>query len=181
MENAALLIIDIQKDNVSPQGPYPFDPEKTEKLISTVNDLNNQAQSKNIPVIFIRQVFSTFMGKLFSRLLLKGITIKGEPGCELDERLKTKGAVTIDKQQQNAFLGTDLNRFLQSRNVKKIYICGLDGAYCVAETAKGGLRTGFDVTMLEDAIITNKANRWAKLKDALSSQGVKLETGNPFI
>jgi len=181
MVQAALLVIDIQKDNVSDQGPYPFDPEKTENLISAVNVLSNQAQSKDIPVIFIRQIFSTFLGKLLSRILLKGITIKDEPGCELDERLETEGAITIDKQQQNAFSGTDLNSILQSRGVNEIYICGLDGAYCVAETAKGGLRNNFDVTLLDDAIITNKASRWRKRKQTLASQGVKLETGNPFI
>lgn len=180
MVQAALLVIDIQKDNVSEQGPYPFDSEKTENLISAVNALSDQAQSKNIPVIFIRQVFSTFLGKLFSRILLKGITIKGEPGCELDERLKTEGTFTIDKQQQNAFSGTDLNSTLQNWGVKEIYICGLDGAYCVAETAKGGLHNNFGVTLLDGAIITNKASRWAKRKQALSSLGAKLETGNPF-
>ncbi|MCG8494116.1 MAG: cysteine hydrolase [Sneathiellales bacterium] len=180
MEKTALLIIDIQKDNISPQGPYPFDPEKTEKLISNVNTLSSDALSQGIPVIFIRQIFSSFLGKLFSRLLLKGVTIAGEPGSDLDERLKTEGAATIDKQQQNAFKGTELEHFLHSRNVEQIYLCGLDGVYCVAETAKGGLSKNFEVTLLDDAIITNKADRWNTLKNSLASQGVKVENGNPF-
>ncbi len=180
-EKSALLVIDIQKDNVSSASPYPFDPADVSSLIETVNQLTSSCASSHIPIIFIRQVFDGLIGTLFSKLLLKGITLKGSPGTELDDRLKTEGSLQIDKSRQNGFIGTNLQAELEKLDVDTIYICGLDGAYCVSATAKGGLLSGRNVIYIDDAIITNKPKRWGKLRTETTSQGAKICSSEDFI
>ncbi|MEP3247635.1 MAG: isochorismatase family cysteine hydrolase [Sneathiella sp.] len=170
LENAALLVIDIQKDNVSPDGPYPFDQSNVDRLIETVNSLTASCKEKNVPVFFIRQVFDGFLGTLISKLFLKGITLKGEPGAELDDRLNVEHGLCLDKPAQNSFSKTDLDQKLSDLKIETVYIAGLDGAYCVSATAKGALKSGRQAIYVEDAIITNKPEKW----EALKSQTLQL-------
>ncbi len=180
-EKPALLVIDIQKDNLSSRSPYPFDPTVVDNMIETVNRITSTCAAAQIPVIFIRQIFDGFPGTLFSKLLLKGITLKGSPGAELDDRLNAAGSLQIDKSRQNGFIGTNLESELEKLTVDTLYMCGLDGAYCVSATAKGGLLSGRNVIYIDDAIITNKPKRWEKLRAETISQGAALCSSEDFM
>jgi len=171
---SALLVIDIQKDNVSLNSPYPYQSDNVETLIERVNTLKQQFDENQLPVIFVRQVFQGLIGNLISRLLLKGITLKNQPGTELDERLYAIGSQVIDKPGQNAFHKTTLNSELLNLGIKHLYIAGLDGAYCIAQTAKGGLAANYRVTLIDDAIITNKPKKWEALKESLLKSGAEV-------
>ncbi|MBO6825067.1 MAG: isochorismatase family protein [Sneathiella sp.] len=103
----ALLVIDIQTDNVKPNSPYPFPSEDVTGLIANTNKLITHWQQQEWPVFLIRQNYVGLIGKTISRLLLKGITIRGESGTELDPRLKADYGSIIDKTTQDSFYKTD--------------------------------------------------------------------------
>ena len=174
VEKKALLVIDIQKDNIAPNGPYPFPQKSVEELIKWINELASQYKADDQPVFFIRQIYKNFWGRLISRLFLKGITLEGSDGANLDERLNSSNGLTIDKTQQNAFANTSLQTQLSSFDISTVVICGLDGAYCVGATAHAALNAGFNVELLDQAILTTKADRWAKIKSDLKAKGASL-------
>jgi biuret amidohydrolase len=172
-KKSALLIIDIQKDNVAEDGPFPFDPTEVSQLIDRVNLETACYEENEFPVYFIRQIYSNIPAQLFSKLLLKGITLAGRPGAELDDRLSLRHGNIFDKPSQNAFKKTDLNTELSSQDIQHLHIMGLDGAYCVAATADGALDLGYDVILHEDSIITNQPKKWNKLKGMLYDKGAR--------
>ncbi len=57
-----------------------------------------------------------------------------------------------DKDAYSGFEGTDLARHLRELNVRRLFIGGLATDYCVLNTVLDGLREGFEVLLLEDAI-----------------------------
>jgi len=173
-EKKALLVIDMQKDNIAPEGPYPFPQKSVEELIQQINQLTSQYKANAHPVFFVRQIYKNFWGRLISRLFLKGITLEGSDGANLDERLNASNGLTIDKTQQNAFANTSLQSQLSAFDISTVVICGLDGAYCVGVTAHAALRAGFKVELLDQAILTTKADRWAKIKADLKAKGASL-------
>jgi nicotinamidase/pyrazinamidase len=48
--------------------------------------------------------------------------------------------------------GTSMTEFLGKELIRNLYICGLATDYCVRETALEGLRLGFSITVLVDAV-----------------------------
>ena len=167
----ALLVIDIQIDNVKPSSPYPFSKEDVTRLLENTNRLIAHWQQQGNSVFLIRHNFDGFFGKLLSKLFLGGITIKGEPGVALDPRLKSDYGTVIDKTTQDSFHKTDLAAHMQDLNLSKLYICGLDGAYCIDATAKGALNAGYKPILITDAIITNKPKKAASLTHKLKQKG----------
>jgi nicotinamidase-related amidase len=57
-----------------------------------------------------------------------------------------------DTEAYSAFSGTDLEGWLRSRGVKRLYVAGLATDYCVKQSVLDALRLGFEVTVLEDAV-----------------------------
>ena len=51
-----------------------------------------------------------------------------------------------------AELPTELEGLLRERDIQRVVVCGLATDYCVKETAIDGVRLGFDVVLLPDAI-----------------------------
>ena len=61
-------------------------------------------------------------------------------------------AVTNDSDAYSGFQGTDLARLLQTRNIRRVFVCGLATDYCVKATALDARHAGLDVVVIEDAI-----------------------------
>ncbi len=181
MTKSALLVIDVQIDNVDPNGPYPFPANDVENMVGVINRLCDKWNEKDLPVIFVRQVFKSFLGKLVSRLLLGGITIEDSPGAQIDPRLHAYKGITIDKTKQDAFVSSGILNLLKELEITDLYITGLDGAYCVAETAKGALKKGFTTHLVTDAIITNQPDKAAKKLDKLIKAEISITKAENLI
>lgn len=60
------------------------------------------------------------------------------------------------------------------QNYKEVVLCGLDECGCVGATAKGAVKTGVKVFILENSIGTRYSNNKAqKMRDSLTSLGVQ--------
>ena len=90
--------------------------------------------------------------------------VQGTRGAELHPDLQTgaiahyfRKASSPDKDDYSEFAGKDirgrtLNDVLRSNGVKELYVVGLATDYCVLETVLDGLKHGFEVWVVTDAV-----------------------------
>lgn len=90
--------------------------------------------------------------------------VQGATGAELHPDLKTdtialyfRKASSPDKDDYSEFAGKDeqgrsLDEVLKAYGVKKIYVVGLATDYCVLETVLDGLKHGYEVFAVTDAM-----------------------------
>lgn len=75
---------------------------------------------------------------------------------------------------------TDLDAHLRSRNVSRIFVCGLALDYCVKWTALDGARLGFRTVVVEDACraIASDPTALERMRDELRAAGVVIATSD---
>ncbi|MGB7923749.1 MAG: nicotinamidase [Pyrinomonadaceae bacterium] len=84
--------------------------------------------------------------------------VQGTRGAEFhrdlvdDERIVVVSKGMGDEDSYSAFDETDLARLLRERGVEEIWVGGLATDYCVKNTALDGVREGFKVKVIEDAV-----------------------------
>lgn len=85
--------------------------------------------------------------------------VQGSPGAELHPRLdraQIDHVVDVGSKREDegysGFEGSDLEDFLRERGARRLFVTGIATDYCVRATVLDGIRLGFDVTVVEDAI-----------------------------
>lgn len=79
-------------------------------------------------------------------------------GADFHPGLKVENAIHIfkgtdkNKEAYSGFQGTDLSGKLKENGIRRIFITGLATDYCVKATALDGLKQGFEVVVISDAI-----------------------------
>ncbi|MBA3064728.1 cysteine hydrolase [Candidatus Woesearchaeota archaeon] len=78
------------------------------------------------------------------------IIVKFKGGGNLCEEIsgivdKLQNKDPIEKPKDSAFDRTNLNLKLQDRNIKKLYLMGINAMGCVRETAKDAIEKGYDI------------------------------------
>ncbi|WP_417783364.1 cysteine hydrolase family protein [Terasakiella pusilla] len=173
MTKSALLLIDIQDDYLSPDLPFPFPADQVDQLLTNSTQVIDHAQTSEMEIIYIQHIFDGFLGRLTSRLFLKGHGVCSRKGIKITERLPLRSDHIFVKNKRNAFTNPALDSFLNDRGIQHLYLAGLDGIYCVNSTAKGALDQGYQITLIEDAIITVSKKKWQKCCANLCQRGAK--------
>jgi len=125
--NTALLVIDIQQSLVD-EGIWEY-----ESVIERVNRLTAKARSEHIPVVLVRD----------SRV---------EPDDSFHHSLHREAQdVEIVKNFRDAFMETALGEILQSKNISRLVICGMQSDFCVDTTCRQAATMGYDVVLVADA------------------------------
>lgn len=176
----ALLVIDIQEDYTGVTAKPPFPYKDSERLISTVNRIIEEAVKKKIIVIYICQEFDGFIGRTVSKLFGHGTAIKGNPGTELDKRNKVISNHCFTKPMPDAFSNSKLEGFLNEYQINQLYLVGLDAAGCVYFTAKGALKRGYNVSVIEEGIVILDEKKWDSLLKKFEQEGITLITSQEF-
>ena len=84
--------------------------------------------------------------------------VQDTPGAAFHPQLLDDARIQIvskglgDEDNYSAFDGTDLATFLRARGVTEIWVGGLATDYCVKNTVLDGLRAGFDVKVVSEAM-----------------------------
>ena len=151
-EQIALVLIDIQKDFWDPMsGDSTFKdfPENVAKLLSL-------SREKCFNIVHIRSVFqpdrSDWM--LFYRPEGRGQTpcIAGTEGVEFSEFAKPlEGEKIVEKKTFDAFIGTNLDRYLQSHSIMTLLVAGLETSVCVLFTANSAYLRNYLPLVVSDA------------------------------
>ncbi|SDX27998.1 isochorismatase family cysteine hydrolase [Salimicrobium album] len=153
MDQTALVLIDIQKEN-------NFDIDNLEKIVSRTKKIINTCREKNIPIIYTRQI---------NRADTKGLS-KGEPlnkdgspyyyssdskNIEIINDIKPqKDDIIIDKYRWSAFHETSLDLMLRNMGVTNIIIGGLVSDGCLMTSVFDAYFRDYQINLVEDICAT---------------------------
>jgi nicotinamidase/pyrazinamidase len=161
-KTVALLIVDVQID-FCPGGSLAV-PEG-DAIIPVINRYIELFRKKGLPVIASRDWHPPVTGH-FRQFggLWPPHCVQGSEGARFHPRLKLSADATViskgmdpKKDDYSAFQavteqGAPLPDLLDELGIERLYIGGLATDYCVRASALEGLKQGFSVTLLKDAV-----------------------------
>ncbi|MBO9451834.1 cysteine hydrolase [Tropicibacter sp. R16_0] len=166
----ALLVIDMQMDFTALPAWTENDLQQSFAQISA---LTSNAQRSGMPVVVIRHVFRGWLANLLNGMFNKGRGNEGSDGLALDPSLNLTPNAEFVKSVGDAFSVPGLDQYLAEQNVGHLILTGLDGCHCVNKTAQGARNRGYQVTIDPAAVLAANPRHWSKVKDDLSTAGVK--------
>ena len=143
-EKKALIVIDLQND-------YLWDKRKpmftydTDKLIGNVNRAIAEYKEKGYDIIYIKHILPKILWGA-------GFSIKGTEGAELYGGLDIVSDLCFEKNRSDTYTAKAFREYMLKQNYTGVAICGLDECGCVGATAKGAVKTGIEVVMLQNCI-----------------------------
>lgn len=80
------------------------------------------------------------------------VLIRGEEGWQIvSELVPRQGEITIDKSGYCAFYGTDLDRILTVKGIRRLIFTGVTTDVCVHSTLRSAVDRGYECLLVEDA------------------------------
>ncbi|MFO8033878.1 MAG: isochorismatase family cysteine hydrolase [Candidatus Bipolaricaulota bacterium] len=155
---AALLVIDMQQDFVSPDGAmasFGFDVSDVEAMIPALTRLVVAARTAGAEVIHTRMVndvrlnapsWTAFWGA-------PAVTVPGSWGAEFVAPLRPAGGeLVVDKYGYGAFHGTNLELILRAAGIDTVVVAGTGPNICGGETLHQAFARGFRVIAVVDCL-----------------------------
>ncbi len=178
LKRSALIVVDVQNDFM-PGGSLPV--PDGDKVVQPLNKVIKEFQVRKLPMFFTRDWHPPNHMSFKERGgPWPPHCVQGTEGAEFhpdllvpEEAIIISKATEPDKEAYSGFEGTELKRMLREREVRRLFIGGVATDYCVRATVLDGLRLGFEVIVLEDAVrgvakeTTEKALREIVLSGAI--------------
>ncbi|MEL7070944.1 MAG: isochorismatase family cysteine hydrolase [Cyanobacteria bacterium J06581_3] len=169
LENAALLVIDMQNDFCTPGGWADlkgFDVSHTRKPIEPLRVLLAALRQTPITIIHTREGHRPDLSDCPPHKLARSKCQKAEIGSEgamgrlltrgskshdfVDELRPEPGEIVLDKPGKGAFVATDLDLILRQREIKQLLLAGVTTECCVHTTLRTANDLGYECLLLED-------------------------------
>ncbi|MDC0736744.1 cysteine hydrolase family protein [Cognatishimia sp. SS12] len=99
------------------------------------------------PVVHVRHISTT-----------PGSPLQGEGADFLPGVAPLAREPVFEKSVNSAFIGTELDAYLQAQMVKALVIAGLTTPHCVSTSTRMAANLGYDVTLVADACAAFAAN-----------------------
>ena len=158
----ALVVVDVQND-FCPGGALPV--REGDKVVPVLNRRIEDFKAANLPILATRDWhpektshFKSYGGVWPSHCVqgTKGAAFHPELKLPPDAVIVSKGMAS-GEDSYSGFQGRDergvgLSDLLHRMGVERIFVGGLATDYCVKHTVLDGLKEGFKVVLLEDAI-----------------------------
>jgi ureidoacrylate peracid hydrolase len=158
-KNAALIVVDVQNDFVSPKGSAGKRGEDVGAAMAIMPPLLRlieEARRVGLTVIYIRTTHSewTDTPSWIYRTSQKGglsTCREGTWGAEFYDGIAPLATErVVVKHRYSAFINTDLNTVLKARNIQSVLVCGVATNVCVETTARDAYMFDYYVTMIDD-------------------------------
>ena len=189
LKDAALVLVDIQND-FCPGGALAV--AEGDQIVEVVNRL-----IPRFPLVISTQDWHPANHISFKE---RGgpwppHCVQGTRGAELHPALDTnrianyfRKASSQDKDAYSEFEGVDeagrtLDEMLKSKNVSKIYVAGLATDYCVLATVLDGLKNGYEVYAITDAMraVNVEPDDGRKALEQMAREGARLVTSGEIL
>ena len=135
--------------------------------------LIHEAQTKGYELIYIVHEFVSLFERLISTLFMGGIGKHGTPGAQIHPSIPVLSSHIFVKSKGDAFSNPLLKEFLESKQIKDLYLIGLSGCQCVNATANGAIKHSYNTYLLPHAISSFSPTRAQKLFKKLERLGAK--------
>lgn len=168
LRQAALLIIDMQRDFLEPGGFGEMlgnDVAQLRRTIAPNQALLSAWRAAGGCVIHTREGHRPDLMDLPAAKKLRGrgatrigdpgpmgrILVRGEPGHDIiPELYPAVGEPVIDKPGKGAFFATDLHAILQNRGITQLVVTGVTTEVCVNTTVREANDRGYDCLVVAD-------------------------------
>jgi nicotinamidase/pyrazinamidase len=144
----ALLVIDIQENLLNPASKLHIDSTSVESLCMNVNEAIEKFRNNDLPVIYITNEWNNPLLNMVTGNVCK----KGALGTNIDKRIIRVNDRIYKKSRSSAFTNDSLLHYLKTNNITHITLCGLFAEACVKQTMINGIKQGFRISVLQDAI-----------------------------
>ncbi len=147
-DNAALLIIDMQKVFLSPDS-HAFIPSAP-YILPNIRLLIGQFALKNLPIIFTRHITDVSPSNIMNKWWNDPIKVEEEKS-EITTDLNTSNGIILQKHQYSGFRDTELDQMLRDKGVTKLVITGVLTHLCCETTVRDAFMQGYEVYFPFDA------------------------------
>ena len=165
---SALVVIDIQEGTTGDLSVSHGFRDQAVFFIKAVNQVISQADSLNLPIIYILQENTHWLLNLASN----GQLATGSPGVSIDKRVKVISDNFFTKNQMDAFTNEDFDSFLREKQINRLFIAGLDAAYCVDRTTRAAINRGYQVVVIDQCVISENKDHKAKIFEKYQESGI---------
>lgn len=156
---AALIVVDVQNDFVSPNGSAARRGEDVSAAMAMVPNLLRlieEGRRKGLTIIYIKTTHSDWTDTpswIYRTSQKSGLNTcrEGTWGAEFYEGISPLPSErVVIKHRYSAFINTDLNTVLKARAIQSVLVCGVATNVCVETTARDGYMYDYYVTMVDD-------------------------------
>lgn len=119
-------------------------------MIKTINKVLSNINQEKMHVIYIRNEFERY--QFIANWFRNNAALKGSAGAQLTEQLMVVSNTYFAKNKGDAFSNPSLVDYIQENHINNIVIAGLFAEGCVTATAKGAIKRGLTVYVIEDAV-----------------------------
>lgn len=138
-DKTALVVIDTQLGMFETPGVPPV--PNGERLLEKIEGLISEAREAGVAVVHVRH--AGVPGHPLER---------GTRGWRIHPRVAPlEGEPVVDKETPDSFLRTTLRDELDSREIGRLVLAGMQTEYCVDTTCRRAFALGYDVTLAADA------------------------------
>jgi len=152
-EKSALVIVDMQNYFCS-ENSVPFVPS-VPAIIPKINALVEAYSSKNLPIVYTKQYNLPENAGMMAKWWKYTISPESAD-FDIFPEFDTKNAYILDKTQYDAFYNSELEDYLQKKDVSQLVITGLLTHLCCESTARAAFVRGYQSFMVVDANVTYK-------------------------
>jgi ureidoacrylate peracid hydrolase len=156
---AALLVVDVQNDFVSPEGSAGKRGEDVSAALAMVPNLIRVIEvgrRVGLTIIYIKTTHSEWTDTpswIYRSSQKSGLSTcrEGTWGAEFYQGISPRSSErVVIKHRYSAFINTDLNTVLRARGIQSVLVCGVATNVCVETTARDAYMYDYYVTMIDD-------------------------------
>lgn len=182
---AALVVIDMQRDFLAPDGMCGVLGENVDRLrpiIPRVQAVLSAARSRDMTIVHTREGYAPDLSDVHALKRerdsvgqagpLGRFLIRGEAGHDfVDELRPHAGETVIDKPGFSAFFRTDLEAILARAGVSHVVLCGVTTQCCVQSTLREAVDRGFYCLTLADCCAAFDPRLHAATLETIQGEG----------
>ena len=168
-ESVALMVIDVQEGTTGVKSITESYQEQSEAFIGHVNQAIEEAIDKGYMLIYIN---SEVVNPLLN--ILNNTMAKGSEGAMLDRRVLLRPGHIITKRKNDPFTNPELDRLLTENHVGKLILTGLDASHCVKSTVLAARNRGYQISVIEEAVIAVTEEQKKEAFDEYGKLGVTI-------
>jgi ureidoacrylate peracid hydrolase len=156
---AALLVVDVQNDFVSPEGSAGKRGDDIGAAMAVMPNLTrliDEGRHVGLTIVYVRTTHSEWTDTpswIYRSSQKSGLNTcrEGSWGAEFYQGISPLPSErVVVKHRYSAFINTDLNTVLKARGIQSVLVCGVATNVCVETTARDAYMYDYYVTMIDD-------------------------------